>query len=242
MKFATAAAFALAASFVSSAPTEADQHQTVGDPVFAAGNEIYAPVRRDIDEDNRARLARRASAGASSCGAAVKTTSTPKPSSTGPQPTVGPNPPSPPGIPSQADIQSALKVHNDARAAHGEKPLVWDTGLVAKAQVWANQLAIDNYLHHDTSGENLYERWPPTNTDFTYAAKAWVAEQPYYKPGTPIPNTSPQGNFSQYGHYTQCIWSTTQRLGMALTRDNRGKVWVVARYDPVGNWVGMTPY
>jgi len=109
--------------------------------------------------------------------------------------------------------------------------------LQAKAQNWANQLASMGKLQHNSTGENLYYRYPPTPQDLTLASKAWIAEEPLYH-GETIPN----GNFSQYGHFTQVVWSTTLRVGMAWARDNSGHSYVVARYDPVGNWVGQTPY
>ncbi|KAH8898077.1 PR-1-like protein [Thozetella sp. PMI_491] len=138
---------------------------------------------------------------------------------------------------SQTDINNSLAAHNAARAAVGEKALVWDTTLQAKAQAWADTLATTGALQHGSAGENLYWGSAATDHDLLLATQSWVNEKKNYH-GEAIPD----GDFNNYGHYSQVVWSNTQRVGMGATRDSKGGVYVVARYDPVGNYVGQKPY
>ncbi|KAH8901301.1 PR-1-like protein [Thozetella sp. PMI_491] len=135
-----------------------------------------------------------------------------------------------------SDQQNALAAHNAARAQFGEPPLKWDPGLAAAAQAYSAVLAELGKLQHGSVGENLYSASPPNTHEFLSATNAWLAEKPNYD-GEPIP----QGPFSTYGHYTQCVWTDTLRVGMGQTKINN-TVYVVARYDPPGNVEGETPY
>ncbi|KAH8889186.1 PR-1-like protein [Thozetella sp. PMI_491] len=164
--------------------------------------------------------------------------------STNSRPPPPPPPPPPASTPSTsssgqaspADIQNALNAHNAARAKHGEVPLVWDTSLAAAAKAYSEYLAQLGFLKHNSTGENLYSYFPVNNRPLLQATNAWVAEEPKYQ-GEPIP----QGPFLSYGHYTQVVWNTTLRVGMGFTI-NGSHTYVVARYLPVGNILGFTPY
>jgi hypothetical protein len=46
---------------------------------------------------------------------------------------------------------------------------------------------------------------------------------------------------SAVGHYTQMIWSSTRRVGCAVT-SNASDEFLVCRYEPSGNWTGQSPY
>ncbi|CAG9951375.1 unnamed protein product [Clonostachys rosea f. rosea IK726] len=52
----------------------------------------------------------------------------------------------------------------------------------------------------------------------------------------------PNGNFGSYGHYTQAMWKSTKKMGIAAANDGKGNWWIVARYSPPGNVVGQRPY
>ena len=42
------------------------------------------------------------------------------------------------------------------------------------------------------------------------------------------------------GHFTQVVWKTSKKLGIAKARSPKsGKTIVVANYEPAGNWVGQ---
>ena len=44
------------------------------------------------------------------------------------------------------------------------------------------------------------------------------------------------------GHYTQLVWSSTERVGCGKGVCGDGSVIWACRYDPPGNWVGEWPY
>ncbi|KAG8161913.1 hypothetical protein KVR01_007678 [Diaporthe batatas] len=142
-----------------------------------------------------------------------------------------------------ADEQAALDSQNNARAEVGATALTWDAGLAADALEWAQHLASTagssgTLTHSDTTsdGENLY--WQSNSpSPYANAANAWVGEKNLYN-GEPITGS---GNFHEYGHYTQVIWASTSKVGMAVADDGAGGFYVVARYNPAGNMIGETP-
>ncbi|KAK5193781.1 hypothetical protein LTR99_005990 [Exophiala xenobiotica] len=144
------------------------------------------------------------------------------------------------------DQQQALDIQNKGRANKGIKPLQWDGDLHNKAQEWATHLANNvGHMQHSTSaerpdqGENLFWGWAspgPYKDPYTHAAQGWMNEGAKYH-GEAIG----QGNLSDWGHYTQCMWHSTTKVGMAMATDNKGGVYVVGRYEPAGNWAGQKP-
>lgn len=40
------------------------------------------------------------------------------------------------------------------------------------------------------------------------------------------------------GHFTQVVWKDSKELGVGMSKNNQGQVYVVANYDPPGNYVG----
>ena len=149
------------------------------------------------------------------------------------------------------DKLSALQVHNDARKEVGVAPLVWSKKLEEQAQKYAKQIArTNNYKHSNTQdGENLamYYEYEKSNKIKTYiysdtplydASIAWYNEIKDYK----------YSKIKRYrigpkiGHYTQMVWKDTKKVGIASAVSKNGKVYVVARYFPVGNYLGEYPY
>ena len=49
-----------------------------------------------------------------------------------------------------------------------------------------------------------------------------------------------EGDFGSYGHYTQVIWPSTEKVGVAMARADDGGWFVVGRYSPPGNWSGQS--
>ncbi|OHF03953.1 hypothetical protein CORC01_00815 [Colletotrichum orchidophilum] len=143
-----------------------------------------------------------------------------------------------------ADLQRALDLHNIYRAAVGNANLTWDADLAKSAQAWANHLTTVGSLVHDSNpggqGENLASQSGGTTTYFTNGVQLWLNEKPLYD-GKPI-RTTGSPNYLNYGHYTQCIWKGTQKVGLALATDSKGTTFVVGRYLPPGNYVGQMPY
>ncbi|KAI3399111.1 hypothetical protein diail_7690 [Diaporthe ilicicola] len=140
-----------------------------------------------------------------------------------------------------SDKTSAVDAHNKARSsAPGQKrpALTWDDGLAGDAQKYAQYLADNKKFEHSGTqgqGENLF--MSSGNANLTDATNAWLAEKPNYH-GEKIPD----GNFGSYGHYTQCIWPTTTKVGIAAGKAKDGSTYIVGRYTPPGNWMGQTAY
>ncbi len=149
------------------------------------------------------------------------------------------------------DKLSALQVHNDARNEVGVAPLVWSEKLEEQALKYAKQIArTNNYKHSNTKdGENLamFYEYEESNKVKTYiysdtplydASMAWYEEIKDYK-------YSKIKRFRigpKIGHYTQMVWKDTKEVGIASAISKNGKVYVVARYYPVGNYLGEYPY
>ena len=135
----------------------------------------------------------------------------------------------------------ALKIHNDARAEVGQSDLQWSGKLEREAKRYANLLARrDRGLKHDMKskdGENLYMEYGYSNDNYLgRASEAWLSERDEY--------TYDRVSWSNMntGHYTQMIWSSTQHVGIAYAISKSGTVYVVARYSPAGNIIGVYPY
>ncbi|KAI1849129.1 hypothetical protein JX265_013143 [Neoarthrinium moseri] len=141
------------------------------------------------------------------------------------------------------DQAKALKIHNDGRKTKGCPALTWDAGLAQHAQQWANHLAQIDKMEHSSGnqrpgeGENLAWYSNSPNDPLSGGAQMWMNEAKDYH-GEPIG----QGNFGKYGHYTQCMWKSTTKLGMASARSAKGGTYIVGRYSPPGNWTGQKPY
>jgi len=149
------------------------------------------------------------------------------------------------------DKLSALQVHNDARKEVGVAPLVWSEKLEQQALKYAKQIArTNNYEHSNTKdGENLamFYEYEESNRVKTYiysdtplydASMAWYEEIKDYK-------YSKIKRFRigpKILHYTQMVWKDTKEVGVASAISKNGKVYVVARYYPVGNYLGEYPY
>ncbi|KAK1998701.1 PR-1-like protein [Colletotrichum falcatum] len=137
-----------------------------------------------------------------------------------------------------ADQKAAFDAHNEARSEVGVAPLEWDDGLAADAQEWATHLLSVGSLTHsqtDNQGENLYMQ---SNKDSpnANAANAWISEKSAYN-GEAISST----NYMGFGHYTQIVWKSTTKVGLAVATNSQG-TYVVARYSPPGNFIGEKPY
>lgn len=40
------------------------------------------------------------------------------------------------------------------------------------------------------------------------------------------------------GHFTQIVWRESRELGVGMARNRAGEVFIVANYDPPGNYIG----
>lgn len=143
------------------------------------------------------------------------------------------------------EAQEALDFHNKVRKDVGTPPLEWSTELAAYAQAWADNLAKRNcaFEHRPHSGEfqqihgeNIF--WG-MGADYTalHASKSWYDEIKDYKHG-PLNNN----NWSVAGHYTQMVWKSTTKVGIAKAVCKDGEILIVANYDPAGNYMGQSAY
>jgi len=135
--------------------------------------------------------------------------------------------------------QAFVDAHNAVREGVGVPALSWSDALGRSAGVWAQALADnDCAFEHDTQqeyGENLWwSSWDPTADE---VVGAWADEVAFYDYDS---NTCEQGQMC--GHYTQVVWSTTERVGCGKAVCAGGEVIWNCRYDPPGNWVGERPY
>ena len=140
-----------------------------------------------------------------------------------------------------SDIHDALAIHNQARSNVGVDPLVWDDALAEEAQLYAESLAKRHTFEHardmNDHGENLYWYSDRTNSPMADASQSWYEEIRVYRY-----RQCCGSNFKNTGHYTQMVWHSTTAGGIGVAVSIRGETYVVARYDPSGNWQGQYPY
>jgi pathogenesis-related protein 1 len=151
-----------------------------------------------------------------------------------------------------------LTPQNQARAAVGEAPLVWDPIAAQVAQSYAGSCPMFDYnANRNTQydalggtgglGENI-AAGAPTQT-VAGAVGSWIGEEQYYDHAT---NTCASGQ--ECGHYTQIVWKSTTGVGCAkysctsTTNSPFGSFasgqwdFSVCDYSPPGNFVGQSPY
>ena len=106
------------------------------------------------------------------------------------------------------------------------------------SQSWADYLIKNNKFQHRPDskyGENIFSSWTSCQeaagkVSGGQAVDSWYQEVGQYSYGGRCgsPGT---------GHFTQVVWAGSERLGVGVALD-KGKVMVVANYDPPGNVVG----
>jgi hypothetical protein len=143
------------------------------------------------------------------------------------------------------DAQAALTFHNKIRKDVAVPALLWSNELAAFAQLWANKLATEGCkLEHRPAsgkwaqqyGENIYYGTANGLTALD-ATKAWYAEIKDFN-GDKLT----MKNFVKVAHYTQMVWRTTTKLGIAKAVCPSGATIIVANYSPLGNYMGQKPY
>jgi len=139
----------------------------------------------------------------------------------------------------EAFAQDAVSLHNRIRARHGAPALSLDAGLCAFAQRWADHLATRATFEHcpdNPYGENLYAQW---STNVKYVCPADRAVESWYEEGA-LYNYRCEPASMSVGHFTQLVWKSTRRMGIARAKTADGKrTMIVAHYDPPGNYVGQ---
>ncbi len=129
-----------------------------------------------------------------------------------------------------------MEEHNLYREEVGVPPLVWSDTLAQVAAEWAVQLVeMGCAFEHSNNqyGENL---WKGTTGAFplSYVILSWGEEKELY-------NYARNKCKGVCGHYTQIVWSNTEKVGCASSTCDGMTTWV-CNYDPPGNYVGQKPY
>lgn len=106
------------------------------------------------------------------------------------------------------------------------------------AQEWAEHCAQNADMAHRPNnkyGENIFYAY---SSDYSHtpaardAVKAWYDEIRDHTFGTEKVN-------NRTLHFTQVIWKGSKELGIAMAKNNKGETYVVANYEPRGNYIGQ---
>ena len=141
--------------------------------------------------------------------------------------------------PESGRMVGVTEAHNVIRRTYGVPDLVYDTDLEVVSAEWIAHLASNGcMLEHNWDsplGENLF--WSNYPASPEAVVESWASEVQYYDYET---NSCEDGQMC--GHYTQVIWSTTERVGCSVGAcDDGSEIWM-CNYDPAGNMVGVQPY
>lgn len=130
-----------------------------------------------------------------------------------------------------------LESHNRYRDLHQAAPLTYDKDLAKAAQKWAEAIAKKDKLEHDPKcqadriGENVAMKYSSERTDFPGSefTDYWYSEIADYDF-----NVENQINC---GHFTQVVWKASEKVGFGRAVSSSGRVYVVGRYNPGGNYM-----
>ena len=152
---------------------------------------------------------------------------------------------------SPLNTQALLDAHNQWRAKAGTPPLAWSEEAAAVAQFWANEMVAQgckpahnpDRTRKKVFGENIFHHWfsrpyKGYRRDAEAVVGSWGEEVAFYDATT---NTCTADADSTCGHYTQLIWSRTQKVGCARAHCPAAELWV-CNYYPLGNMQGQTPF
>ncbi|CAO1357642.1 unnamed protein product [Diamesa serratosioi] len=129
-----------------------------------------------------------------------------------------------------------LRAHNEYRMRHGVSPLKLNKKLCRYAEEWAKIIASRGVLIHRNNsqyGENIFCSWSSisSNVSGREPVDNWYAEYINH-----VFNKEPTTLKS--GHFTQVVWKESRELGIGMAKNRAGEVFVVAYYDPPGNYIG----
>ncbi|XP_058826887.1 uncharacterized protein LOC131686899 [Topomyia yanbarensis] len=138
-----------------------------------------------------------------------------------------------------SDFESeCLKAHNEYRTKHGVLPLKLNKRLCRYAEEWAKVIAARGVLVHRSNsqyGENIFCSWSSPNANVAVPGREPV-ENWYSEESTHVYGKEPAT--LKTGHFTQVVWKDSRELGVGLASNRSGQVFVVANYDPPGNYIG----
>ncbi|XP_001359232.3 Golgi-associated plant pathogenesis-related protein 1-like [Drosophila pseudoobscura] len=130
--------------------------------------------------------------------------------------------------------EDGLKKHNEYRKMHGVPALKLDSDITKGCESYAQTLAELGKLEHSKSEDRpgLGENLAYTYSDPLSVVKMWydeISKYDFKKPGFNM----------ETGHFTQVVWKASTHLGMGKATDKLGRIWVVGRYKPPGNFKGQ---
>ncbi|XP_055620130.1 uncharacterized protein LOC129764733 [Toxorhynchites rutilus septentrionalis] len=131
-----------------------------------------------------------------------------------------------------------LKTHNEYRTKHGVLPLKLNKRLCRYAEEWAKVIAARGVLVHRSNsqyGENIFCSWSSPNANVVITGREPV-ENWYSEESTHVYGKEPAT--LKTGHFTQVVWKDCRELGVGVARNRSGQIFVVANYDPPGNYIG----
>ena len=134
-----------------------------------------------------------------------------------------------------------LNLHNVERACVGLADLTWSNDLAVTAQTWSDYLASSGNFEHsgDPVGENIAMASIRDNV-VSFMFSMWSDEKSSFSNARPFPDVSTDGG--AVGHYTQLIWSMTNRVGCGVSNSTRGNSYLVCQYLLGGNYIGNYVY
>lgn len=129
------------------------------------------------------------------------------------------------------------RAHNEYRRKHGVPDLKLSPKLCQYAQEWADTLSRRGVLQSRGGtrfGENIFcvQSSSPIEVNGCDPVDNWYNNEAKLHVYGREPNTL------KTGHFTQIVWRETQELGVAVSRNRNGQIFVVANYDPPGNVIG----
>jgi uncharacterized protein YkwD len=134
--------------------------------------------------------------------------------------------------------KEALEAHNKYRTKHHAPAMKWSAQMGKEAQAWADNLARTGQFAHSSNdqrkgdGENIYMSFGRADLNGGEAVDEWYNEIKDYD----FNNDRFSGNT---GHFTQVVWKGSKELGMAKAKASDGKIFVVGRYRPPGNFMSQ---
>lgn len=134
--------------------------------------------------------------------------------------------------------EQIIDLINSYRKRHGAEPLKKSDKATKYAEERAKGMAEkDEMTPRDGKkyGECVSGLWsndPNSKVDPEDVVKRWYDESKHHKFGE-----EPSGSLKS-GNFTQMVWKDSKKFGVAAAKSNSNKIYVVACYDPPGNWVG----
>lgn len=138
-------------------------------------------------------------------------------------------------------IEDVHKGINQYRSKHGVKTLKLSKEMNKYAKEWARKLAAEDKMSHRPDGKYGENVYCVSSNSKTFKIKGdEVVDKWYSEVKNHVFGEEPKGSLLKSGHLTQMLWKDTKQLGVGKARSAAGtKIFVVANFDPQGNWMGQ---